>query len=66
MTKQAIVRGLVSMSALLVLTNIRKDESSATVADARVAVLESEIFESDRLVAKRSARIPFTAGELSW
>lgn len=33
---------------------------------ARVAILESEIFESERLVAKRSARIPFTAGELSW
>ena len=60
-TKQVIVRGLLLRSALLVFSSCKKGASSATAADARVAVLES-----GRLVAKRSARIPFTAGELSW
>jgi hypothetical protein len=36
MTKQPIVRGLILMSALLVLISCKKDESSATAADARV------------------------------
>jgi len=34
MTKNAIMRGLILMSALLVLTSCKKDESSATAADA--------------------------------
>ncbi|MBW1762405.1 MAG: hypothetical protein JRJ64_13045 [Deltaproteobacteria bacterium] len=34
MTKQAILRGLILMSALLVLTSCKKDGSSATAADA--------------------------------
>jgi hypothetical protein len=34
MTKQAIVRGLILMAALLVLTSCKKDESSTTAADA--------------------------------
>ena len=34
MKKQALVRGLILLSALLVLTSCKKDESSATAADA--------------------------------